>query len=323
MPLISHSTYTGPPKYYLNGHIETVIPSLFRKIEGIKYLRERIHTPDGDFLDLDWSRVGGDALILISHGLEGSSDRHYAKGLVKLFNSKQMDAMVWNNRSCSGEINLLPILYHHGASDDLKTVIAHVLKNNDYQSVFLAGVSMGGAQTLKYLGEEAADVPEAIKGAAVYSTPCNLPSSASTLGFKINSFYKNRFLKKLKKKLILKAGQYPGLIDLDRLGRVHGFEEFDTYFTAPLHGFKDAEDFYRSVSADNWMHLITVPTLIINALNDPLLGKACYPVRLAEGHEHIYLEMPKRGGHTGFTLGSEFTWAEYRLFQFCADLLNL
>lgn len=322
MPLISNSTYKGPPRYYLNGHFETIIPSLFRKVKGVNYSRERINTPDEDFLDLDWSKVGSETLLIISHGLEGSSDRHYAKGLVKLFNSHQIDAVVWNNRSCSGEMNLKPVLYHHGASADLKTVVNHIQNNSHYKSVFLAGISMGGAQTLKYLGEEGADIPVVIKGAAVYSTPCNLPSSAATLRLKFNSFYKNRFLNKLKIKLIQKGRQYPGLIDLERLIHVKEFDQFDTYFTAPLHGFKDAEDFYHSVSADNWMHLTCVPVLIINALNDPLLGKSCYPVKLAEKHPYIHLEMPERGGHTGFSLNSGFTWSEYRLYQFCDHLLN-
>ena len=316
MPILS-STYSKPPFYLFNGHLETIIPSLWRKIEGVNYSREKITTPDEDFLNLDWSKVGSNKLLIISHGLEGDSKRHYAKALVKLFNHGGWDVLVWNNRTCGGEMNLRPILYHHGASYDLDTVVEHALKLENYQGVALAGISMGGAQTLKYLGEKGSSLPSQIKKAAVYSVPCNLPSSAETLKLSSNKFYKNRFLGKLKHKMALKAEQFPELIDRDLLERVNSFDEFDTYFTATLHGFKDAADFYESVSADNWMPQIAIPTLIINALNDPLLGEKCYPVKIAESKSEIFLEMPKRGGHTGFTLtNQEFMWAEYRLFEF-------
>jgi uncharacterized protein len=316
MPILS-STYNKPPFFLVNGHLETIYPSLFRKVTGVEYFREKIDTPDGDFLNLDWSNVGGNQLLIISHGLEGDSKRHYAKGLVKLFNQKGIDVLVWNNRTCGGEMNLRPILYHHGASYDLDTVIQYVLRTTSYEEIFLSGISMGGAQTLKYLGEKGVDLPSQIKKAAVYSTPCNLPSSAETLKWKENRFYKNRFLGKLKEKMALKAEQFPGLIDRDLLDRVTSFDEFDKHFTAKLHGFKDAKDFYQSVSADNWMPNIAIPTLIINAVNDPLLGEACYPVKLAESKPELFLEMPKRGGHTGFLVsGQEFTWSELRFLEF-------
>ncbi|SNS29117.1 hypothetical protein SAMN06295967_106194 [Belliella buryatensis] len=317
MPIISNSTYGRPPRHLFNGHLETIIPSIFRKIEGVTYQRERIDTPDGDFLDLDWSRTGSRKLLIISHGLEGSSERHYAKGLAKLFNQHGFDALAWNNRTCSGEMNLQPIMYHHGASYDLNTVFEHAEAAGVYDEYYLAGISMGGAQTLKFLGEKGLDLNSKIKKAAVYSTPCNLTDSAVTLSFKGNGFYRKRFLSKLKLKMQLKGEQFPGLVDLDLLQRVQDFDTFDTHFTAKLHGFKDAADFYKSVSADNWMEHIQIPTLIINALNDPLIHDRCYPIKLAEQSHHIFLEMPKRGGHTGFLVkGQEFTWAEMRFLEF-------
>lgn len=316
MPIIP-STYPKPPGYLFNGHFETILPSLFRKIEGVFYEREKIDTPDQDFLNLDWSRVGSKKLLIVSHGLEGDSYRHYAMALVKLFNQNGIDALVWNNRTCGGDMNLQPILYHHGASYDLDTTIKHVISKNDYEEIYLCGISMGGAQTLKYLGENGAEIPSFIKKAAVYSTPCNLPSSAATLRMKRNVIYKKKFLNKLKEKIRRKALQFPDLIDLEALERVRDFDTFDTQFTAKLHGFKDAADFYQTVSADNWMENISIPTLIINALNDPLLGPECYPVELAKEKSEIFLEMPIRGGHTGFVLkGEEFTWAEKRFLDF-------
>lgn len=317
---IIKSSYGGPPPYLFNAHLETIIPSIFREVTDVFYTREKINTPDNDFLNLDWSCVGSNKLLILSHGLEGDSERHYAKGMVKLFNSRKVDVLVWNNRSCGGEMNLNPILYHHGASYDLDTTISYVLKNHSYEQIFLTGISMGGAQTLKYLGEKGCDLPVEIKRAAVYSTPCNLLSSAITLKSRSNIIYKNKFLGKLKSKIRAKAIQFPELIDLDMLERIQDFDSFDTHFTAKLHGFKDAEDFYKGVSADNWMSSITIPTLIINALNDPLLGPECYPVKLAEMMDNLTLEMPKRGGHTGFTLrGQEFTWAENRVQEFLLE----
>ncbi|WP_026951722.1 YheT family hydrolase [Algoriphagus mannitolivorans] len=316
MPLLP-SFYGGPPKYLFNGHLETIVPSLFRKVEGVHYSRERINTPDEDFLLLDWAKVASKQLLIVSHGLEGDSHRHYAKGLAKLFNSRGVDVLVWNNRTCGGEMNRQPILYHHGASYDLDTVVRHVISLGAYEEIFLSGISMGGAQTLKYLGEKGLDLSPLITKAAVYSVPCNLPSSAATLKIPENSFYRKRFLGKLKKKMEAKAIQFPDLIDLDLLRRVQDFDEFDTHFTAKIHGFKNAEDFYSGVSPDNWMKDIQIPTLIINAKNDPLLGQACYPYELASNKAEIFLETPLRGGHTGFMLkGQEFTWAETRLFQF-------
>lgn len=316
MPIIS-STYQKPPAYLFNGHLETIFPSLFRKVEGLEYFREKISTPDGDFLNLDWSKVGGEKLLVISHGLEGDSRRHYVMGLVKLFNLNGIDVLAWNNRTCGGEMNLKPILYHHGSSYDLDTVVQHVVNKHTYKEIILAGISMGGAQTLKYLGEKGSNLPGQITKAAVYSAPCNLASSAATLKLRSNLFYKKRFLGKLKKKMEVKAAQFPDLVDLDLLSKVRDFDAFDTQFTARIHGFKDSQDFYKSVSADNWMSDIVIPTLIINSLNDPLLGPECYPVKLAEAKSEIILEMPKRGGHTGFSLvGQEFTYGEFRMLEF-------
>ena len=316
MPILP-SSYTNAPLFYLNGHFETIIPSIWRKIEAVSYEREKIDTPDGDFLNLDWSRVGGEQLLIVSHGLEGDSQRHYARALVKLFNQQGIDVLVWNNRSCGGELNLQPVLYHHGSSHDLETVVQHVLSSNRYSELFLAGISMGGAQTLNYLGKKGEDVSPILKKAAVYSTPVHLPSSAATLRRPVNRFYNQKFLGKLKKKMEAKGKQYPGLIDLERLPRVRDFDEFDTHYTAKLHGFVDAVDFYEQASPHTRLKDIRVSTLILNAANDPLLGKECYPIEFAQRSTHIFLEMPKRGGHTGFTIpGSEFNYAEYRLLEF-------
>ena len=321
MPIIDHSNYKRP-FYLFNQHLETIIPSMFRKIKGVEYQRERIDLEDGDFLDLDWVKDGHGRLVIISHGLEGSSNRHYVKGLAKLFNRNEWDVLAWNCRTCSGEMNRTARFYHHGATDDFKSVVDHAVSLNKYQTIVLIGISMGGSLTLKYLGENEV-FPEALLCATVFSVPCNLKSSVLALEKPGNKFYKRRFLKKLKKKIKAKAEIMPDVIISDGFWGIKRFNDFDNRFTAPLHGFKDAEDFYHRVSAENYLDRIRLPTLIVNAKNDPFLPAACYPVDIASDHDYIYLEMPSYGGHVGFSLrGEEFNWAEKRSLSFVKEVIG-
>ncbi|MDN5203763.1 alpha/beta fold hydrolase [Fulvivirgaceae bacterium BMA10] len=314
--LIPKSNYKAPIHLF-NGHLETIVPSIFRKIDGVDYMRERVNTPDGDFLDLDWLTNDYDKLVILSHGLEGSSERHYIKGMAKYFHQRHWDILAWNCRSCSGEMNLRPRFYHHGATNDLQTVIEHGLSTNAYNTVVLIGMSMGGSLTLKYLGEQCEKLPDAVKGAVTFSVPCSLKASVRSLEKRSNKFYKKRFLKKLEKKIALKARMFPDKIRYQGFQNIKSFSDFDNQYTAPLHGFTDAEDFYRKASAVRYLTEINVPTLIVNALNDPMLERDCYPVEAAKDHSFVHLEMPEKGGHVGFSLlGSEFNWAEKRAFQF-------
>ena len=316
MPLIEGSSYKASPLFF-NGHIETVAPSLFRKINGTVYQRERLELADGDFLDLDWLKNGSNKLVIISHGLEGSSERHYAKGMAKYFFSRGWDALAWNCRGCSGEINRLPRFYHHGATEDLSAVVQHAQKLTQYESIVFVGISMGGSLSLKYLGEQGNQLPKAIKGGAVFSVPCHLGSSAKELDKPSKRFYLNRFLRKLDKKIKSKSELFPSVISYQGFGKIRSFKEFDDRYTAPLHGFQDAEDFYERASSLNFIPKISVPTLIVNALNDPFLPSLCFPYDIAKRHDHVYLETPQRGGHTGFPLvGKEENWMEVRAFEF-------
>ncbi len=320
MPLITPSDYKAP-FYLFNGHIETILPSAFRKIKGVTYSRERLELPDGDFLDLDWLRNGSRKLMIVSHGLEGSSERHYSKGMAKYFHQHGWDALAWNCRSCSGEMNRLPRFYHHGATEDLKVVVEHAIQSRQYDSVVLVGISMGGSLTLKYLGENSGQLPVAVRGAVAFSVPCHLGSSAKELDRPEKRFYLNRFLKKLAKKIELKSESFPDLISFRGFESVRTFEEFDNRYTAPLHGFKDAKDFYERAASLPHIPHITLPTLIVNALNDPFLPEACFPFDIAKTHQHVYLETPIRGGHTGFTIASkEENWMEVRAFEFLKGL---
>ncbi len=316
MPVVA-SDYKGPPFFYLNGHFETIIPSMSRKIRGVDYQREQIETPDDDFLNLDWIKNENKKLLIISHGLEGGSDRHYVLAMAKLFSENGWDILAWNNRSCNGEMNRQKILYHHAASYDVRTVVDHAVTVGGYEEIAMVGMSMGGGQTIRYLGEEEEyGLPNLIKKAVVISVPCSLPESVDTLSWRGNRVYEKRFLNKLKVKLSRKAEQYPE-IDVTGLDEIKTLEAFDEKYSAPLHGFKSRADFYVHCNPLPFIPKITKELLILNALNDPLLVGNCFPYHLAEENSNIYLETPKRGGHVGFMiLGKEYSYSELRTLEF-------
>jgi len=320
MPIIEKSDFDKNPYFIKHGHLETIIPSLFRDIKEVEYKRERIDTPDNDFLDLDWLKNQNNKLIILSHGLEGSSERRYIKSCAKYFHDKNWDVLAWNYRTCSGEMNRQLRMYHHGVTDDLETVIKHSTTDNNYKNVVLVGFSMGGSTTLKYLGEKGTEAIGEISAAAVFSVPCNLWDSAVQLTKIGNLFYKKRFLNKMKKKIVEKASLFPDKIDITGIDNIKHFDEFDRRYTAPLHGFKDAHDFYRSSSSDQFYPNIKIPSLIVNGLNDPLLGDKCYPISMATSNENLFLETPKFGGHVGFSIkGKEHSWMDERAFEFVSQ----
>jgi predicted alpha/beta-fold hydrolase len=316
--LIVESPYRPVP-YLTNGHLETIVPSAFRKVKGVLYQRQRLELEDGDFLDLDWlvnNDVRTTKLVIISHGLEGSSDRHYSRGMAKYFRQRGWDALAWNCRSCSGELNRLARFYHHGDTADLDRVITEGFRKG-YDHVALCGFSMGGSFSMKYLGERGVSVDPRLKGAVGFSVPCSLGASAAELDKPSKSFYRNRFLRKLGKKILAKSFLYPDRISHAGYEKIRTFREFDDRYTASLHGFKDAADFYARSSSDQYLADIAVPALIVNAANDPFLPPACFPRDIAREHPYFHLEIPARGGHVGFTLGSgEENYMERRAFEF-------
>lgn len=322
MPLLE-SAYTSP---YLipNGHFETIYPSMFRQVEGITYHRERIPTEDGDFLDLDWSTQGADRLLVVSHGLEGHSGRAYVKGFVKYFNRMGWDVLAWNCRSCSGEMNLSPRLYHHGAWYDLRDVMHHVGETKDYASVGLVGVSMGGSITLRYLAEMGQALPANIAGGVAVSVPCSLTDSIRALERPGRRFYARRFIRKLKAKLLQKAERFPELADMEALKRADSFAELDQAYSIRVYGFDTVEAFYEHISVWKSLPGINQECLILNAENDPMLIDNCYPVSLAQASKNLYLEIPSYGGHMGFALPkNENSWAEIRAHEFFTQVLGL
>jgi uncharacterized protein len=317
MPVIP-TLYTKRPRYLFNGHLQTIIPSLVRKVEEVQYERERILTPDEDFLDLDWSRVGSEQLTILSHGLEGDSQRPYIRGMVKALNGAGFDALAWNFRSCSGEPNRLLRSYHMGATEDLAQVIRHALLINPYRQINLVGFSMGGGLTLLYLGQKPEQVAPQINRAAVFSVPCHLKTATETMARLSNRVYMQRFLRSLEQKLQHKARQLPGQLDLIGYHKLKTFYEFDDRYTAPIHGFASADEYYERCSSRQYLPHIRIPTLIVNALNDPFLSPECFPVQEAEQNPEVFLEIPPHGGHVGFAISlreNEY-YSEHRAVSF-------
>ncbi len=323
MPLIDVSTYEAPP-LLRDGHALTVFPTLSRRVEGVRYRRSRVELADGDFLDLDISEVGAGRVVVVSHGLEGHSGRAYVLGMVRAFNRAGWDAVAWNFRGSSGEPNRLLKFTHSGATDDLAAVVEAVRGWGRYGSLALVGFSLGGNLTLKYLGERGDDVPSEVRAAVTFSVPCDLRGAAERMGSWGNRLYMKRFLVDLRERMETKARQFPGRLDLSAIGGMRTFREFDDRFTAPLHGFADAEEYWRRSGSAAHVGGIRVPTLLVNAVDDPFLSESCFPRETAVASQWLHLEAPIRGGHVGFV---QFTpdgdyWSERRAVEFVGTALG-
>ncbi|MGA8181210.1 MAG: alpha/beta fold hydrolase [Desulfobacterales bacterium] len=317
MPFLSASNYR-PGLLFKNAHIQTIYPPIFRKVKNIRYERERIFTPDHDFIDLDWSRVGGDKVVIVLHGLEGHSRRSYMLGMISAFNMRRWDAVALNFRGCSGQPNRRLRSYHCGATDDLHTVLRHVMNRRRYTCISLVGFSVGGNLALMYLGEKKYPVSPLIKSAAAVSVPCDLESCANKLAQRSNILYMKRFLMMFHDKIRMKMRMMPNEIDDANYHLIRTFKDFDDRYTAPIHGFSNAKDYWNKCSCKQFLPGIDIPVLLISARDDPFLGKECYPVDEAKGSRLFYFEMPDHGGHVGFIdfKPSGEYWHEKRIAAF-------
>ncbi len=303
MPLIDPPAYQ-PPWGLRNPHFNTIYPNRFRKVTGVNYQRERILTPDGDFLDLDWDRRGNDTLLLVVHGLEGNAHRYYIKGLLRAGFSKGWDGVGLNLRGCSGVPNQTYGSYHSGKSDDLHTALLHILNKHQYTNILIAGISLGGNLVLKYAGERGAELHTKVRAVAGISVPTDLQGSALQLEVPGNRIYLYRFLRQLRKKVRQKAAQFPEAnLDFKALERAKNFREFDDLYTAPAHGFSSAADYYERCSANRFIGGIDRPALLLNAQDDSFLSAGCYPKAQAVDHPKFHFMMPRFGGHVGFMRG--------------------
>nr|WP_045213344.1 alpha/beta fold hydrolase [Desulfonatronovibrio magnus] len=319
MPVLPSPNYT-PAQPFKNGHLHTIYPALFRPVPDTDPVPERIDTPDGDFLDIDWHikpQSNNKTVVLINHGLEGNSRKKYPLGMARRLTLLGIDAVCMNFRGCSGTPNRLPRLYHSGVTDDLDTIIRHVIKKG-YENVFLVGFSMGGNQLLKYLGENPEQVPSQIRAATVFSVPCDLSASSAKLDSTISRIYVMYFMRSLRAKIRLKAKMFPQVVDPRDLNRTWTFRDFDNRYTAPLNGFRDAEDYYAKASCLHFLKNIRIPSLLVQAQDDPFLTPSCFPLEQASKNPNLFLEIPKYGGHVGFHLldSNNIYWSEYRAGKF-------
>ena len=314
MPLLPNSSYKRP-KWLFNGHLETIYPALLREVVFKSPRRERIQTHDGDFLDLDWYQEKNPRLAIISHGLEGNSSRPYMLGMARKLYSEGFDVLTWNYRGCSEELNQKAIFYHSGATYDLMTVVTHA--QTIYQEISLIGFSLGGNLTLKFLGEVQASLSK-IKKAVAISVPLDLSGSCEKISTGQNLMYSKRFLKTLKEKVARKSALFPDELPLEKLQKVKTLRDFDDVITGPLHGFADAAEYYQVNSSLQFLDKIEVPTLILNAQNDPFLSQSCFPETLAKRLDGVYFEFPKHGGHVGFATSSheKTYYSEARAVEF-------
>lgn len=300
-----------------NRHLLTIYPSLLRRMNSTAYTRERMTTSDGDFVDLDFSRVGADRLVIILHGLEGNASRKYVLGMVNIFNRGHYDTVSMNFRGCSGEPNRLLRFYHSGDTGDLHQVVQYITATGRYKTIHIVGFSLGGNVTLKYIGEQSDNINPLIKSAVAISVPCDLKDSSIQLEKPHNVIYMKRFIRDLGQKLLLKQQRFPEQISLAGYNTIRTFHQFDDRYTAPLHGFPDAEEYWRQSSSKPYLKDIRIPTLLINALDDPFLGPGSFPYEIARENPHLFLETPHYGGHVGFvTFGDTDYWSEKRAFRF-------
>lgn len=320
MPVSRNTTYKAP--YVLsNRHVSTLVTNLLRYPFGVTYERQRIFTPDGDFLDLDWSRTGGKELVILSHGLESSSRTPYVAGMAKYFTKRGYDALAWNFRSCSGEVNHREFFYHPGQTDDMQLVINEAIRDDRYENIYLIGFSLGGAFTLNYLGRHADEVHPSIRRAIVFSTPTDLGACARHLGQGRQIWYGKSFLYRYKRKMAAKAKLFPDIVDMKPWETIKTLEDFDRAYNVPWFNFRDTQEFYDHIDTMPHLDKIRIPTLIVNAENDPFLPEACFPIAQAEASDYLTLELPAMGGHMGFiTFSSKgIYWSETRAEAFIRE----
>jgi predicted alpha/beta-fold hydrolase len=300
------------PTWLPGGNLQTIWPALYaRKTFGPRptYRRERWTAPDGDFVDVDWLEDSAptglsDArvLLVLFHGLEGSSGSHYALAFADFAREQGLAYAVPHFRGCGGELNLGPRAYHSGDFEEVAWVLQH-FRQAHRGPILAVGISLGGNALLRWAQEMGSVAGQTAVAVAAVSSPIDLAAGGHAIGRGFNRLvYTRMFLKTMKPKALRKLEQHPGLFDRDALMRAKDLYEFDNVFTAPLHGFKNTEDYWLRASAKPWLRQIQIPALVVNARNDPFVPFGCLPEQKEVG-SHVTLWQPAHGGHVGFTQG--------------------
>ncbi|GAB3539174.1 alpha/beta fold hydrolase [Noviherbaspirillum agri] len=309
--------YTAP-SWLPGGHLQTIYPATCIARPKVAYRRERWQTPDGDFIDIDFvDGTPGQPFVVLFHGLEGSSDSHYARSLMSRVSAMGWSGAVPHFRGCSGELNHAPRFYHSGDAVEVDWVVRrlHAERRTSGGKFYVCGVSLGGNALLRWLGESQhqADIVDA---ACAISAPLDLASGGAALSRGLNMVYTRIFLQTLKPKCLQKLKQFPQLFDRETMLRARNLYEFDNIVTAPLHGFRDTDDYWHRASAKHVLSDITVPTLVLNAKNDPFLPAQHLPLTASA---RVTLEYPEQGGHVGFAVGGlpgRIDWLPQRMLHF-------
>ena len=304
------------PAWLPGGHLQTIWPALFLQRPALSFRRERWNTPDQDFIDLDFiDGEPGQPVLILFHGLEGSSGSHYARALMQAARERGWSGVVPHFRGCSGEMNLAPRFYHSGDSGEIHWILQGLRKRFHDRPLYVAGVSLGGNALLRWLGESGGSAGF-VSAAAAVSAPLDLVQGGAGLSRGLNRLYTRMFLNTLKPKCLQKLAQYPDLFDRNRLLAAKNLYEFDNVVTAPLHGYRDTDDYWHRASARHVLHDIRVRTLVLNARNDPFLPGRYLPPDAAPC---VTLDYPEHGGHVGFTSGrlpGHLQWLPARLLNF-------
>jgi uncharacterized protein len=326
------------PGWLRGSHAQTIWPALYAPCPNVAYRRERWQTPDGDFIDLDWadpedaaasttSSPADRPLLVLFHGLEGCSSSHYALSLMAASVARGWQGVVVHFRGCSGEPNLLPRAYHSGDSDEADWVLRRIDRERRAAGrsgpLFAVGVSLGGNVLLKWLGERGSDA-SFVAAAVALSPPQDLHAGAINLSRGFGRVYSMNFLRTLKRKSLAKLERFPGIFDRRSLLAARDFFAFDEIVTAPLHGFASAIDYWTRSSCRQYLPGIEVPTLVVNALNDPFLPPSAL-ARPDQVSRHVRLEYPQTGGHVGFVSGSfpgRLDWIEQRVIAHFDSVLD-
>jgi len=307
------------PWWLPGGHLQTIYSVYLDRRYRVDYLRERWDTPDGDFIDLDW--IEGDPkkpLLVLFHGLEGSSRSHYALSLMHAVRQLKWRGVVVLFRGCSGEINKLPRAYHSGDSAEINWILRRLKSRHSPGKLYAVGISLGGNALLKWLGEQGEEAGNIVKAAAAVSAPIDLMAVGDNLGQGFNLFYTRTFLASMKRKYLVKLRRYPDLVDGEAMLRSRTLREFDDVVTAPLHGYKNTDDYWTRASSKPGLISVRVPTLLVNAKNDPFCPASALPSP-AEVSAAVTLDYPQAGGHAGFVSGTfpgHLDWLPRRILQF-------
>jgi uncharacterized protein len=320
----------SPAWWIPGGHLQTLWGKLFRRQTPALTVLERWDTPDGDFLELHRLTARRDApRLLLLHGLEGTVRSHYAQALLNEAARRGWGADLLIFRSCGSELNLTRRFYHSGETGDVAFILDRILDEFPASQLALVGVSLGGNVLLKFLGERGEDLPPQLKAAAAISVPFDLARSSMRVNRGFSKFYQRFFLNSLRKKAQEKARRFPDLASRDGIAALRTLEDFDNLITGPLHGFRDAQDYYARSSSLPYLKNIRLKTLLFSAVDDPLLpAEVLDEVReVARYNPALEVDFVDKGGHAGFITGSvpwrPFYYAEYRVGEFFAEQFDL